>query len=212
MTAPNDHDPTPGLRERKKRETRATISRVALELFDAQGFHETTLPQIAERANVAPRTVSAYFPAKEELVFPEHDEGFSALSARLAERPEGETFVEGLRDWIVAVLDVDDAELARRRKVRAVVEAEPALRTYERGLQDRLERIIAAAAADDLGLRPDELLPRMVAAAAMAALDALAKGAGGELEALREKGPALIDDAMAFVGAGIEVLRARSER
>ncbi len=62
-------DPHPtGLRERKKLQTRAAISEAADELFEAQGFAATTIPQIAERAQVSPRTVSYYFPVKEELV------------------------------------------------------------------------------------------------------------------------------------------------
>ena len=66
-------DEGPGLRERKRVRTRITIARAALELFDRQGFQETTIPQIAEAADVSPRTVSAYFPHKEELAFPDTD-------------------------------------------------------------------------------------------------------------------------------------------
>ena len=47
-------DPHPtGLRERKKLQTRAAISEAADELFEAQGFAATTIPQIAERAQVS---------------------------------------------------------------------------------------------------------------------------------------------------------------
>ncbi len=59
----------PGLRERKKAKTRDTIVRVALGLFAEQGYGQTTIAQIAEGADVSPRTVSTYFPAKEDIVF-----------------------------------------------------------------------------------------------------------------------------------------------
>jgi AcrR family transcriptional regulator len=75
-----------GLRERKKQRTRETIARAALALFDAQGFRATTIAEIAEAADVAPRTVSAYFPAKEDLVFPDQDEICASLERRLTER------------------------------------------------------------------------------------------------------------------------------
>src|SRR3981081_1551748 len=61
-------DVAPGLRERKKRETRDRIVAVAFDLFQAQGYDETTLVQIAERSQVAARTVSNYFPQKVDLL------------------------------------------------------------------------------------------------------------------------------------------------
>lgn len=57
-----------GLRERKKRETRDRIVTVAFELFQAQGYDQTTLAQIAERTQVSARTVSNYFPQKVDLL------------------------------------------------------------------------------------------------------------------------------------------------
>src|SRR3954462_6087314 len=127
-----------GLRERKKLRTRETIAAAALDLFAAQGFGATTIRQIAEAADVAPRTVSGYFPVKEELVFPDHEEVFDGLAARLEQREPGETAVDALRAWLVAFLDsetlTDLEESARRRQV---IESDPALRIYERGLQER---------------------------------------------------------------------------
>jgi AcrR family transcriptional regulator len=202
-----------GLRERKKQRTRETIARVALGLFSRQGFHETTIKQIADAADVSPRTVSAYFPAKEDLAFAGHEVAFDALERRLAERRDGETVADGLRDWLGLMVSDEPAERERRRQLRAIVEADPALRTYERGLMERVEEIIAAAVAVDLELGPDDLLPRMVGAATIAALDALGREAksrhrGGD-EALRHEALALLDDAMTFIGAGVQGLATR---
>ena len=86
-----------GLRERKRLRTRTTIARAALELFDRQGFHETPIAQIAEAADVSPRTVSGYFPHKEDLVFPDSEEAFQSLDHRLRERPPEETAADALR-------------------------------------------------------------------------------------------------------------------
>jgi len=168
----------------------------------------------ADAAEVAPRTVSAYFPSKEELVFPDHDEIFSSLEARLTDREPGETVADALRAWIGTVLDLrDHADPQELRRRRELIESDPSLRTFERGLMERAELPIAVAAAVDLGLGPDDLLPHMVGAATMAALDALgreAKRTGFDPAGSRERGLELLDQTLTFIGAGVEALVARA--
>lgn len=56
----------PGLRELKKRQTRAAISRAALELTVDRPYAEVTVAEIAAAAGVSRRTVSNYFSSKAE--------------------------------------------------------------------------------------------------------------------------------------------------
>jgi hypothetical protein len=77
----------PGLRERKRARTRQAIAAAALDLFDRQGFAQTTIQQVAEAADVSARTVSGYFPRKEDLAFPGEEEALEALAVELEERP-----------------------------------------------------------------------------------------------------------------------------
>lgn len=58
----------PGLRDRKKAQTRAAIQQQALRLFSAQGYDTTTIDQIAEASNIASATFFRYFATKEDLV------------------------------------------------------------------------------------------------------------------------------------------------
>ena len=81
--------PPLGLRERKKQQTRLAIEQAALRLFAEQGFAATTIPQIAEAADVSPRTVSSYFPAKEDLVFHESLQHLEQLRDHLGSRGDG---------------------------------------------------------------------------------------------------------------------------
>jgi AcrR family transcriptional regulator len=211
--------PHEGLRERKKQLTRETIARVALDLFYAHGFHETTIAQVAAAANVSPRTVSSYFPAKEDLVFPESGAAFAGLGARLAERRPGETAADAIRDWIATQLPEWRQHHEVMRKQRALVEADASLRAYQQAFMLRGEQLIADAIAGDLDASPEDLEPRMAAAATFAIFGVLGDDAKDE-EAAPEASDAarcapfdtdaamaIVDKALRFVDAGIRALR-----
>ena len=55
-------------RERKKEETRERIFNVACKLFRDKGFENTTIDEIAEKADVAKGTFFNYFPRKEAVL------------------------------------------------------------------------------------------------------------------------------------------------
>ena len=80
----------PSLRDRKKDATRAAIEDAAWALFTEQGFDVTTVHQIADRANVAPRTFFRYFPTKEAVLYPELDELLVEMRRAFHERPTDE--------------------------------------------------------------------------------------------------------------------------
>src|SRR5690348_777086 len=98
----------PGLRERKKQQTRETIVRVALELFGERGYDETTLAEIAEAADVSPRTIFSYFDSKEEILFCESSHSLEEVKAALEQRPEGTTTVDAIRNLLSAMPPPDD--------------------------------------------------------------------------------------------------------
>ncbi|MEV0075479.1 helix-turn-helix domain-containing protein [Nocardia neocaledoniensis] len=68
----------------------------AVGLFEARGYEETTVAEIAAEAEVGTRTFFNYFASKEELLFPEPDERVRAAVAAIATRRPGERPVEVL--------------------------------------------------------------------------------------------------------------------
>src|SRR5258705_12800983 len=100
-----------GLRERKKQRTRETIARAARELFAERGYHATTLPDIAEAADVSTRTIFAYFPSKEDILFADFPLMKEALAQALAERPEGEQALETVRAFILSLQGAEKSDL-----------------------------------------------------------------------------------------------------
>ena len=139
------HAPMPGLRERKRLRTREAIARAALDLFDRQGFAETTIPQIAEAADVSPRTVSAYFPRKEELALPDSEEAFATLHARLHGRPPEESAADALRAWIGGWLERQAEQEDELRVRRRVIRSHEGLRAYEHRFMLRAQDALAEA-------------------------------------------------------------------
>src|SRR5580698_4080090 len=91
--------------ERRKRRTRQAIQKAALELFAERGYRETTISDIAERADVAPRTVTVHFPAKEELLLDAEPFTLDSLSERLSARRPDESTLEAVRDWMADTMN-----------------------------------------------------------------------------------------------------------
>lgn len=83
-------------RERKAAETRSAILHAAQQLFTRNGFDETTVEQIAEAADIAPRTFFRYFPTKEAVLYAELDVAREELLMALEERPADEDVLESI--------------------------------------------------------------------------------------------------------------------
>jgi AcrR family transcriptional regulator len=198
-----------GLRERKKQRTREAIVEAALRLFEERGFDQTTIADIAEAADIAPRTFFGYFPSKDDVVFADFQETLDGLSARLDDRSEDETAIDAIRAWIGDRLEqvdvLDDRERCRKR----LIGESEALAAHNRALMGRVEELLAGHIARDLDDQPDDVRPRMIASAVIGALSALdVKGAdGSEAPPTREESLVIVDEALTFLRAGLEALR-----
>src|SRR5690625_6819965 len=65
---PCDEEASLGLRERKKRATRAALQLTALQLVTDRGLDHVTVEDITEEVGVYPRTVLNYFAHKEVAI------------------------------------------------------------------------------------------------------------------------------------------------
>ena len=190
-----------GLRERKKQETREALTRAALELFAERGYDETTLAEIAEAAGVSTRTIFAYFPSKEDILFATTEAMCDALGDALRERPEGTDALTALREFILASAhkktDLD-------HKLGHVIAEDATLVSHKRARILRLQEELAAAIADDLGVGPEDLRPQVAAASISAAFEVLEKQDRGLSRApTADEIAAAIDPIIAFVRAGL---------
>ena len=161
-------NPPLGLRERKKQRTRQSIVDEATRLFVAQGYQQTTLAQIAEAADVSTSTFFNYFATKVDIVFCLLDAAIESAQARIIGRREDEPATEAIAAWLTEVLpSVEQPYADAIRRMPTIVESASELRAEERLRLARLEDVLAAGFARDLGESAGGLRSRVLAAMAL---------------------------------------------
>jgi AcrR family transcriptional regulator len=200
-----------GLRERKKQRTREQIIDAAMSLFAERGYHATTTADIATAADVAPRTFFTYFPSKEAVVFHNLDRDLDSLARALRDRLPGETAFDALRRWIDAMFEQWMAEEDQAQLRKRLCRENEGLANFQVGIMARIQELLLEAVANDLDEPQDALRPRLVTAAAIAALTSLE---GTLHEQTEQRGPtakaealAVLDDVMVFLRGGIDALQ-----
>ena len=160
--------PSPGLRERKKAETRSRIQETAVGLFLTKGYDATTVEEIATAAGVSHMTFFRHFPTKESVV--EDDDYDPFIAELIRRRPSAEEPLTALHRALAQGLGAvypaaRNVLLARTRLILTT----PALRAHMADNQYATERLFAEAlAARDSTETTFEL--RVSAAAALGAL------------------------------------------
>jgi len=153
-----------GLRERKKARTRASIREHALRLFREQGYHATTVEQIAEAAEVSPSTFFRYYPTKEDVVL---QDDFDVMAVEAFEaQPASLSPIAAFRAAVAqTVATLTPEEIARFRETTELTLTVPEVRA--RALDEFARTIdqIAAAVAKRTGRSPDDLAVRTMAGA-----------------------------------------------
>ncbi|WP_245764866.1 TetR/AcrR family transcriptional regulator [Nonomuraea jiangxiensis] len=143
------------LRDRKRARTRQALVDAATELFERNGYDETTIADIAAAAEIGTRTFFGYFASKEELLFPESDVRVQAALDAIASRGPDEGPAEVLLRALRKVGDDSDEMVSRVAALRLrFVRTVPAVRG--RALQIQFEaqreigRQLAAAFPDEI--------------------------------------------------------------
>jgi mycofactocin system transcriptional regulator len=141
---------------------------VALELFAARGYEETTLDDVAAAVGVSRRTLFRYYDAKPDMVWADFTIVLDALRARLREAGREEPWLDALCRAIVASNRYDAAELDTLRIRMRLITTIPALQAYSMVRYREWRAIVAEFVAERCGEAPDDLVPRAVAMAALA--------------------------------------------
>jgi AcrR family transcriptional regulator len=162
-------DAANGLRERKKARTREAIIDAALDLFERNGYDDTTIEEIAAAAEVSPRTFFRYFDSKLELIMARTGSKNPDLGPLLAERPAGESLLDSLRELLRSQLDAQMGDPLVLREMQVMLST-PSLRNMAREHFYEEEAGLAVMVAERLGLDQDSLAAHVIAGMLASAL------------------------------------------
>ena len=185
------------------------IQTAALRLFGADGYERTTIEQIADAADISPRTFFRYFPTKEDVVlWDEYDAVIvDLLEQRPKTEPPGQTMRAITRQAIDGLYQHDPARLLARYRLLFGV---PAIRARFFEFARSGVQQLTATLATDRGLPQDDLKLQLTAIAivdaASSALDRWGQSNG------KDDLIALFDQATDALIDGVAEMRPRPTR
>jgi AcrR family transcriptional regulator len=192
----------PGLRERKKTQTRVAIQQAVLLLALGRGLDAVTVEEIAAAANVSVRTFRNYFGSKEEALVAAWVSEFRVYVEALRDRPADEPVLDALEHVF--------GEIASRlgeRPGEAEVHADllwtsTAMARYRSVLLDEAIRMVTDVVATRTGTdAATDVYPHLVTAAAISAMVTAYQFAPADGSAV-DRGR-LLEEAFALLRSGL---------
>ena len=158
----------PGLRERKKQQTRQLILDAATRLFVERGFDGVTVSEIARAAELSEMTVYNYFPTKEDLVFGRMEFFEEQLVAAVQQRAPDESAVAAFGRMMLAGVDQLTARTEMIANAAILIRASLALQAREREITARYTARLAGILTAETGSADDDMEAWTAASALMA--------------------------------------------
>jgi AcrR family transcriptional regulator len=99
--------------------------------FERKGFEEATIAEIADAAEVSPRTLFRYYAHKEDLVFAPAEEFRTVLAQGVMTRPPVESSFEALKNALLEYGDYIERQRERVLRGMRLIADSPTLRRRE---------------------------------------------------------------------------------
>jgi AcrR family transcriptional regulator len=168
---------TEGLRARKKQKTRQALMEAAMRLCREKGFDGVTIAAIAENADVSPRTFFSYFETKEDVFLGRGDERLERLVHAIKSRDRRQPILKAIQPVLLEDREPPRSGKSRQTPGLSALLEHPAIANRLRERWNRWEDLLAEAIANDVGARPGDPEPRVVAAALTGAIRVAAAAA-----------------------------------
>jgi mycofactocin system transcriptional regulator len=142
---------------------------IALRLFSAQGFDETTVDQVAAEAGISKRTFFRYYDSKASVLWGAFDQEVQELRRELASVPEDVPLMAAIRTAVIAVNHYRAEDVPELRTRTNLIGSSPGLSAGAATHYDAWEQAISEFVAQRLGQPADSLYPLAVGRSTLAA-------------------------------------------
>ncbi|WP_243716140.1 mycofactocin system transcriptional regulator [Actinomadura darangshiensis] len=149
--------------------SRASLERLAFELFARQGFDETTVDDIARAAGIGRRTFFHYFASKNDLVWGDFEQHLQKLRKLLSEADPRTPVMEAVRTAVVEFNRFDPADVPWHRQRMELILGVPTLQADSALRYVAWREVITEFVADRTCLPPSAMAPRLVGNVVLAA-------------------------------------------
>ncbi|MEH6721839.1 MAG: TetR family transcriptional regulator [Aurantimonas endophytica] len=129
----------PTLRQRQIAAVRHDILQAAIKRFQANGYDETTVDEIADDIGVSRRTVFRYFPTKDDMVLSWGFAVFDGLRAAVAARPPDEPPLACMHAVMIEHVAVPAEAYPDALMLAALIKKTPRLRARSHEITDAWE-------------------------------------------------------------------------
>ena len=154
---------------RRPSTSRAELERVALDLFTSRGFDETTVEDIAAAAGIGRRTFFRYYASKNDAVWGDFDAELEKLRRWFDGCSPDVGLMDAVHHAVLTFNRLDRDQVPWHRRRMALILNTPALQAHSTPMYARWRAVIAEFAARRVGAAPEDMVPQLVAYAALGA-------------------------------------------
>jgi mycofactocin system transcriptional regulator len=181
--------------------SRAALERAAFTLFEANGFDETSVDDIANAAGIGRRTFFRYYPSKNDLVWGDFERELQHMREWLDHCDRDVPMMVAIRQAVIRFNRIEPGnEAAHRRRMQMILRV-PTLFANSTLRFAAWRAVIVEFAARRLGVEAAELLPAVIGYSSLgAAIAAYEQWLASEHAEL----PLLLDAAFSELAVGFD--------
>jgi mycofactocin system transcriptional regulator len=154
---------------RRPSTSRAELERVALDLFTTRGFDQTTVEDIAAAAGIGRRTFFRYYASKNDAVWGDFEAELDKLRRWFDECKPDVRLMDAVHYAVLTFNRLDSDQVPWHRRRMALILNTPALQAHSTPMYARWRAVIAEFAARRMGAAPQDMVPQLIAYAALGA-------------------------------------------